>query len=163
MRRTLLAVLATLLLFASPLHAAEESIENVGWNRVAGNLWHYTVKLTADSADAGLTALVTPDVICGCLVAIYIDPGSPGPTDNSDIVLYPVTPYGNTASHDMLEHAADDKHGDNIVDNTAGNYTHLASEMGEPTCSKISITISNNAVNSAVVYVTFLVRIEGST
>lgn len=155
MIRTIIALVVTLLIVATPLHLtfAAESIVEGTQEHPAGDLWYVDITCTADT-DASFDTQVTGAHYCGYLYGIETDPGATGPTDDSDLDIY-YTVAGAATSTEMLG-----AQGDDIIDNATNNYVKLTSEI--LICGPLGIDMQNNAVNSASFRLRLYYRIPGT-
>lgn len=115
-----------------------------------GNMYILTVSFVADASDGSfppvtMTASQASDLTGYWLSHVKVNPGTTGPTDNSDITVK----WGAT---DVLG-----ANGANVVDNTAEGYcTPKGSDGGAQwpmTGEALTVGITNNDVNSAIVEV----------
>lgn len=107
-----------------------------------GNIRSLVYTCTADAADASFPATVLP-AIEGRLLDLVTNPGATQPTDNYDVTL--VDQHG----HDCLEGVGADRDTANtekVAIVYSGTGTHPT--VDEP--DTLTLTIANNAVNSAV-------------
>lgn len=141
MRRTLMALLAALLLLTPSLaHAVAESCTESDPVNACGDVFYVDIDCTADSADASFDTQITTKSYCGYIHAVETDPGSTGPTDNSDLDLYHTV--GGAAAAEMLG-----AQGDDILDNATNNHVTLTTKV--MACGPLGIDMQNNIVNSA--------------
>ena len=115
-----------------------------------GNMYIVTMTFTADASDGSfppvtMTESQASDLKGYWLTHVKVDPGTPGPAENSDITVK----WGIT---DILG-----ANGANIVDNAANGFCTLkGSDGGAPwpmTGEALTVGITNNDVNSATVEV----------
>lgn len=146
----LLALAAAVQSFGAGSVVVSDPVRLYGNVTAYGNMYIVTMDFTADASDgsfptATLTAGQASDLTGYWLSHVKVNPGATGPTENSDITVK----WGST---DILG-----GNGANIVDNTAEGYcTPKGSDGGAQwpmTGEALTVGITNNAVNSAIVEV----------
>lgn len=139
-------VILLTLLFASVVFAAGTVTES-GPAKIkskgGANQYVLTLTCTADASDGSYPATATRD-INGFVYLVETDPGATAPTDNYDITLT------NEAGIDIMN--------GELVDRDTANSESAVPEVDSLPCSyfvdgTLTLTITNNSVNSATVVV----------
>lgn len=119
-----------------------------------GNVRKITFTCTADAADGSFPATALTQKIEGRLIAIETDPGSTAPTDNYDIVIT------NGGGIDVLQGVGANRD----TANTESAQIVVSGTSLRPTVDEtdtLTLTITNNAVNSATVVITLYYALGG--
>lgn len=146
MRRACWLLTCALLVLAAPLDAVGTVTQT---HYRVGNIRKVVFVVTADAADATIPATAIAVPIEGRLVQLITDPGATAPTDNYDITLLD----GNGL--DVLQGVGANRDTANteaapIV--FTGTSVHPVVDESDV----LTLTIANNAVNSATITVTLI-------
>ena len=145
-RRLLLALLSLWLVLAAPLGAVGTVSQT---HYAVGNIRKVVFTCTADASDGSYPATAMTAKIEGRLIQLITDPGSTAPTDNYDITLVD----GNGL--DVLQGVGANR--DTATTEAAaivfsGTSVHPVVDESDT----LTLTITNNAVNSATITVTLV-------
>jgi len=113
-----------------------------------------TLTCTADAAAATFPATALTNKFSGYLVALETNPGSTAPTDNYDIVL------NDAEGNDVLQGVGANRH-TTTTQKVPVVYSGTALHPVVHATDTLTWTITNNAVNSAVVVAKLYIQMEG--
>ena len=151
MRRILALSLVFGLVFHAPALAAGTITQS---HARTGHVRKVVFTCTADAADGSFPATAISIPIEGRLLALVTNPGATAPTDNYDITLV------NQHGYDVLQAVGANR--DTATTETAvvvytGTGTHPAVDEGDT----LTLTIANNAVNSAGIVIELYYALGG--
>ena len=119
-----------------------------------GNIRTIVFTCTADAAAATFPATAITDKIEGRLLDLATNPGATAPTANYDITL--VDQHG----HDVLESVGLNRH-TTTTEKVAVVYSGTGTHPTVDDSDTLTLTIANNAVNSAITVVTLYYALGG--
>jgi len=112
-----------------------------------------TLTCTADAADASFPATALTNKFTGYLIALETNPGATAPTANYDIVL------NDAEGNDVLQGVGANRH-TSTTEKVPIVYSGTALHPIIHATDTLTWTITNNAVNSAIVVAKLYVQME---
>ncbi|MGE3840054.1 MAG: hypothetical protein AB7I50_00560 [Vicinamibacterales bacterium] len=150
-RRTLVVLLSFLVVLSAPLGAAGTITQSTyGF----GNVRKIVFTATADASDGSFPATAITLKFEGRILAIATNPGATAPTDNYDITLV------NQHGHDVLQGVGANRDTSN-TEQAPVLYTSTGTHPAVDETDTLTLTIANNAVNSAIVVIEIYYALGG--